>query len=140
MNRKINRCKEIDDFLNKFGIDDKDAYLADQFHKKTSVHKRQKSKNKVKKTQHDFFSLDLHGQTLHDAEILLNEFIDSCLQKNIQEALIIFGKGKHSDSWGPKVGDLVMKKLRHEYSIYISNLEVPPERLGGEGAIIIYFK
>ena len=49
-----------------------------------------KSFNK-KKLKPDM-NLDLHGQTLYSAKLLLHKFISNCYEKNIRNILIITGK------------------------------------------------
>ncbi len=41
-------------------------------------------------------NLDLHGQTLYSARLLLHKFIFNCYEKNVRNILIITGKGQYN--------------------------------------------
>lgn len=41
--------------------------------------------------------LDLHGLTVEEAKSAIREFIDLCIRRDIDVALIIHGKGRHSE-------------------------------------------
>ena len=95
-----------------------------------------KSFNK-KKLKPDM-NLDLHGQTLYSARLLLHKFISNCYEKNIRNILIITGKGQNNK------GALKMevpKWLSDKFfNKFLVNFNVAPRHLGGEGALLVRLK
>ena len=94
----------------------------------------------------DKFRFDLHGLTLDEANKKVKEIIKSCSEKNCREILLITGKGLHSDQEDVyKSSDL--SKLRFsvpefinsdpEISKLILSIVNPPQKEGGEGALLI---
>ena len=103
---------------------------------------RNKSSNslkslKKKKLEPDTI-LDLHGQTLYSAKLLLHKFMSNCYEKNIRNILIITGKGQNNrgvlKEEVPKwLNDTLLNKL-------IISFNVAPKHFGGEGALLIRLK
>ena len=83
-------------------------------------------------------NLDLHGQTLYSARLLLNKFISNCYEKNIRNILIITGKGQNNK------GALKMEVPRwlsdKFLNKFIVNFNLAPRHLGGEGALLVRIK
>jgi DNA-nicking Smr family endonuclease len=75
--------------------------------------------------------IDLHGRTLAEAEIIL----DDVFSKNHSHIRIITGKGKHSKN------DPVLRSFVAEYLLR-NNFRFNQSKLqnGGEGAIEVYLK
>ncbi len=105
-------------------------------------------KNKIGSSSSKF-RYDLHGLTLDQANKKVKEIILTCSEKNYREILLITGKGLHSNQENVyKSSDL--SKLRHsvpdfinsdpEISNLISSISNPPEKEGGEGALLIKLK
>ena len=95
------------------------------------------------------FKFDLHGLTLDEANKKVKEIIKSCSEKNCREILLITGKGLHSNQEDVyKSSNL--SKLRFsvpeyinsdpEISKLISSIVNPPQKEGGEGALLIKLK
>ena len=95
------------------------------------------------------FKFDLHGLSLDEANKKVKEIIKSCSEKNCREILSITGKGLHSNQEDVyKSSDL--SKLRFSVPEYInSDPEIsklilsivnPPQKEGGEGALLIKLK
>ena len=95
------------------------------------------------------YRFDLHGFTLDEANKKVKEIIKSCSEKNCREILLITGKGLHSNQENVyKSSNL--SKLRFSVPEYInSDREIsrlilsivnPPEKDGGEGALLIKLK
>ena len=95
------------------------------------------------------FRFDLHGLTLDEANKKVKEIIKTCSEKNCREIILITGKGLHSNQENVyKSSDL--SKLRFsvpefinsdpEISNLISSIANPPEKEGGEGALLIKLK
>ena len=95
------------------------------------------------------YRFDLHGLTLDEANKKVKEIIKSCSEKNCREILLITGKGLHSNQENVyKSSNL--NKLRFSVPEYInSDREIsrlilsivnPPEKDGGEGALLIKLK
>ena len=107
-----------------------------------TIHKNKNSANyskrlKKKKLKPDAV-LDLHGNTLYSAKLLLNKFIINCYEKNIRNILIITGKGQNNKG----VLKEELPKLLSERTLnsYLINFNVAPQHFGGEGALLIRIK
>ena len=95
------------------------------------------------------FRFDLHGLTLKEANKKVKEIIQYCSEKNCREILLITGKGLHSNQKDIyKSSDL--GKLRFsvpefinsdpEISKIVLSIANPPQKEGGEGALLIKLK
>ena len=95
-----------------------------------------KSFNK-KKLKPDM-NLDLHGQTLYSARLLLHKFISNCYEKNIRTILIITGKGHNNKG---VLKEEVPKWLNEKFlKRYLVNFDLAPKYFGGEGALLVRIK
>ena len=82
--------------------------------------------------------LDLHGQTLYSAKLLLHKFISNCYEKNIRNILIITGKGYNNKGvLKEEVPNWLNDKL---LSKFLVNFNVAPKQFGGEGALLVRLK
>ncbi|WP_319379697.1 Smr/MutS family protein [Thiomicrorhabdus sp.] len=77
--------------------------------------------------------LDLHGETLENAEVRLLEFIKACLIEKLRYVRIIHGKGYHSDQQQPLLKNMVNRRLR--LSPWILAFSSAPQKDGGAGAV-----
>ena len=134
MNSKISEKdkKTWNDFLsNKQKLPNKDNFQAEI---------------KVKKTR----SLDLHGETLDEANQIIENFIKKSYQDKVHKLIIVTGKGLHSkNEKDPYVSkDLgILKysipeflKNNSELMKMISNISEASIADGGTGAFYIFFK
>lgn len=103
---------------------------------------RNKSSNSVrslkkKKLELDAI-LDLHGQTLYSAKLLLHKFMSNCYEKNIRNILIITGKGQNNKG---VLKEEVPKWLNDNLlNKFLVNFNVAPKHFGGEGALLVRLK
>jgi DNA-nicking Smr family endonuclease len=103
---------------------------------------RKKSSNSVrslkkKKLELDAI-LDLHGQTLYSAKLLLHKFMSYCYEKNIRNILIITGKGQNNKG---VLKEEVPKWLNDNLlNKFLVNFNVAPKHFGGEGALLVRLK
>ena len=112
--------------------------LPDKDNSQTEIH--------VKKTK----SLDLHGETLDEANRIVENFIKKSYQDNIHKLIIVTGKGLHSkNEKDPYVSkDLgILKysipdflKNNSELMKMISNISDASIADGGTGAFYIFLK
>lgn len=75
--------------------------------------------------------LDLHGLTVEEAEVILEDNVEKMKKKGEKELLVIVGKGLHSREEGPKLKDLVMNYamiMNYKYKLDDKN----------QGCIILY--
>tara|TARA_B110000967_G_scaffold208231_1_gene259724 strand:+ start:5205 stop:5621 length:417 start_codon:yes stop_codon:yes gene_type:complete len=96
------------------------------------------------------FRFDLHGFTLLDANLKIQELIISCQEKGFNEILLITGKGLHSNTEQNTYVSKKLSKLRFSVPEYINSQKNLSDRIfsieqasindGGEGAIIIKLK
>ncbi len=95
------------------------------------------------------FRYDLHGLNLSEANKKAKEIIKYCSEKNYKEILLITGKGLHSNQEDVYKSSN-FSKLRFsvpdfinsdpEISKLILSMDTPPQKDGGEGALIIRLK
>jgi DNA-nicking Smr family endonuclease len=78
-------------------------------------------------------SLDLHGLRAFEAEERLDEFLSRAVAEGLEKVLVVHGKGKHSDTPGGVLRDLVYDRLRRHPAA--GELGVPERELGGTGAV-----
>ena len=103
---------------------------------------RNKSSNSVrslkkKKLEPDAI-LDLHGQTLYSAKLLLHKFMSNCYEKNIRNILIITGKGQNNKG---VLKEEVPKWLNDNLlNKFLVSFNVAPKHFGGEGALLVRLK
>ena len=134
MNSKISEKdkKTWDEFLsNNQKLPDKDNFQA---------------KIKSKKTR----SLDLHGETLDEANRIIENFIKKSYQDKVHKLIIVTGKGLHSkNEKNPYVSKSlgILKhsvpefiKKNNELMKMINNIQDANIEDGGEGAFYIYLK
>ena len=105
-------------------------------------------KYQIKDTNNKF-RFDLHGLTLNEANKKVKEIVKYCSGKNYKEILLITGKGLHSNKEDVyKSSNL--SKIRFsvpdfinsdpEISKLILSMDNPPQKDGGEGALLIRLK
>ena len=101
---------------------------------------------KVKKTR----SLDLHGETLDEANQIIENFIKKSYQDNIHKLIIVTGKGLHSKNEKDPYVSKDLGILKHsipdflknnsELMKMISNIGEASIADGGTGAFYIFLK
>ena len=66
------------------------------------------------------FIYDLHGYTLAEANLRVEELIFNCMEKNYKEILLITGKGIHSNTEKNVFASKDLSKLKHSVPNYIN--------------------
>ena len=130
-------------------ISEKDKKIWNEFlSKDQKLHNKDnfQAEIKVKKTR----SLDLHGETLDEANLIVENFIKKSYQDNIHKLIIVTGKGLHSkNEKDPYVSkDLgILKysipdflKSNSELMKMISSISDASIKDGGTGAFYIFLK
>ena len=84
--------------------------------------------------------LDLHGKTLEEAIMIVQNFLITCHSQQLQTGLIITGKGLNSGNHGPVLKKGVEHWLKRNGNFYLRNFHEAPPRFGGSGAIWLNFK
>jgi len=84
--------------------------------------------------------LDLHGETRDKAINRVESFFKHSKSQKIQIGLIITGKGLNSEEKGGVLKKTIWNWLEHYQSIQSFQYQWAPPYLGGEGAILIFFK
>ena len=108
-----------------------------------------KDQNQIIDNRDKKFRFDLHGLTLDEANNKVREIILSCSKKNFKEILLITGKGLHSSQddvykssqlgkFRYSVPEFIKSNL--EISQLILSVETPPQKDGGDGALLIKLK
>ena len=95
-------------------------------------------------------SIDLHGYTLTEANIIIKDFINKCYKDRIYKLVVVTGKGLHSNNeQNPFVSkDLSILKYsvpdfiknNHELMKKIIDIREADINDGGSGAFYIYLK
>ena len=111
-------------------------------HKNKTIYKNHKSSSysslfKKRGSKPDVV-IDLHGQSLYSAKLILNKYITNCYEKNIRNILIITGKGHNNRG---VLKEELPKWLSDKYfDKFLVNFKIAPKHLGGEGALLIRIK
>ena len=134
MNSKISEKdkKTWDEFLSS----DKKLYDKDNLQTKTNVKKIR--------------SLDLHGKTLDEANLIIEKFIKRSYEDKIQKLIIVTGKGLHSNNEKDPYVSKDLSILKYSVPEFISNStdlmqminEITDAKIedGGAGAFYIFLK
>lgn len=134
---------EIDAFLLKNPIVDKDKKIIKEMQAAKNVSKKSKKKSQVSQKNDEYRNipkLDLHGKTEWQAEEAFKDFFGKYINKT-QRVLVVHGKGVNSDKFfGPVLKNMVWRMLTVEFKNHIEKWYHPEEKFGGEGATIIEFK
>ena len=130
-------------------ISEKDKKIWDEFlsnNQKLPDKDNIQSKTIIKKTR----SLDLHGKTLHEANIIIEKFIKKSYEDKVHKLIVVTGKGLHSNN---EKDPYVSKELgilkysipefvrgREDLMKLISNMNEASIKDGGTGAFYIFLK
>lgn len=97
-----------------------------------------KTLRKLRKGQYNVEAiLDLHGKSVEEAKIAVEQFLQHCLRREVRVALIIHGKGHHS-----RMLPILKNKLNlwlRELDIVLAFCSAAPTH-GSRGAIYIMLK
>lgn len=95
-------------------------------------------------------SIDLHGLTLEQANIAVNDFIIKCYEEQINKLIIVTGKGIHSQNEKDPYVSKDLSILKYSVPEFISNNinlmkiinDIQDAKIedGGSGAFYIYLK
>ena len=106
------------------------------------------NKNKIKKKT--VKTIDLHGFSLYNANEVIEEFITSCFEKNVNKIIVITGKGLRSKNENNPFVSKDLSILRYSVPEFIKskkNLMKLIKQIkeanieeGGKGAFYIYLK
>jgi DNA-nicking Smr family endonuclease len=126
--------REILNFIERYGVRDKDAAPID------GPHARKKAIDRDRKGLFRKI-LDLHGMTSEEAEVALFRGFETCKKNGIKKMLIIHGKGLHSGvSEGGVLKNLVRGNLEGRYNSLVRHYAPALPRDGGEGATLAILK
>ena len=102
------------------------------------------SKSKITRT------LDLHGQTLDQANLVVEDFINKSYENGISKLIIVTGKGLHSKNEGDPYVSKELGILKYSVPAFIKNNKNLMKKIneikeaniedGGGGAFYIYLK
>ena len=92
--------------------------------------------------------IDLHGYTIQESFKKIDNLFFFAKKNNIKKALVITGKGIHSNKENDPYASKDLSLLRYAVPDYISknysqnivSIETSPISLGGEGSIIVTLK
>ena len=115
----------------------------DKIPNKDSVHKKDIRYEKIKK-------LDLHGYTIEEANMAIEQFIQKCFEENVTKIIVITGKGLRSKNVENPFLSKDLSILKYSVPEFIENnksltqfiIESTDAKIedGGSGAFYIYLK
>ena len=94
-------------------------------------------------------TLDLHGFSLNEANIVVHEALEDCFFKGIKALKIITGKGSRSKSFNDPYKSKDLSILKNSVPEYIQNSDLKKYVIritesdpsdGGQGAIYVFLK
>ena len=114
----------------------------------------EKLPNKDFKNQKRFIpktkSIDLHGYTLKEANIVIEEFINNSYKQKINKLIVVTGKGLHSENENNPYISKNLSILKNSIPEFIKNNQNLMKKIvefkdaeikdGGSGAFYIYLK
>lgn len=119
-------------WLRRYGTVDKDKVI-EQYHQNQKL----QSHDYIKNMPVDAY-LDLHGLTRDEAWPRLEAFTSDCIRRGMKKIMFIHGKGNHSSSNDPVLGELV--RLFIEKNKMLGTSGHPNRTQGGSGATWVMIK
>lgn len=119
-------------WLRRYGVVDKDK-ANEQFQQNQKL----KSREYIKEMPVDAF-IDLHGMTRDEAWPRMEAFTQDCIRRGMKKIMFIHGKGNHSSSSDPVLGELV--RLFIEKNVMLGTSGHPNRTQGGTGATWVMIK
>ena len=126
------RINPMEMWLSRYGVIDKDKSI-EQYEQSQKL----KSHEYVKDMPVDAY-LDLHGMTRDEAWKHLEVFVNDCVRRKLKKIMIIHGKGNHSSSHDPILGEVVRVFIERDQRLGASGH--PGRSQGGTGATWILIK
>ena len=83
-------------------------------------------------------TLDLHGETQSDGEVMITSFISECVEHGLRKISIITGKGLHSENGTAVLKELALSLL--DSSEFVQEVSPAPLSKGGSGALWVILK
>ena len=134
--------------IKKKEIDQKDLKTWEEYIKNpTDIYDKEKKNIPEKLEKKNRYKFDLHGFTLEEANIKVQEIIKHCIKNKFKELLLITGKGIHSSNNTDVYVSRDLGRLKHsvpefikknsELNKFIVSINDAEKRDGGSGAIII---
>ena len=109
-----------------------------------------KDHKKKKNLSYSTKSLDLHGYTLEEANVVVEKFIIKSFLENVNKLIVVTGKGIHSDNEKNPYVSKDLSILKYSVPEFISNSKKLMQMIndiqdakiedGGSGAFYIYLK
>ena len=134
----------------KISLEDQEAWSNYTKQMNDIYDKDQKNKIKNSLTNNEVRTIDLHGSSLEQANIIVKNFINKAFEKNYLKIKIVTGKGNRSNvEKNPYVSaDLSVLKnsipefIRNDKEIFSKIKKIKPARHedGGDGAFFILLK
>ena len=148
-NQEIKKKKNLSDLKSKEILDkdkkDWENFLKnkDQISNKDFVNKKIIRHEKIKK-------IDLHGYTIEEANIVVEQFIQKCFDENVTKIIVITGKGLRSKNVENPYISTDLSILKYSVPEFIESninlmqmiIETTDAKIedGGGGAFYIYLK
>jgi DNA-nicking Smr family endonuclease len=128
----LKKINPMDAWMRRYGVVDKDSLTESD--EKAIDRSAEKKRLKAMPPQ---ASCDLHGLTRDEAWLKLDGFITECARKEVQKALIVHGKGNHSET-EPVLAAMVRTFI--EQDPRLGAYGHPIGKDGGNGATWVLFK
>lgn len=119
-------------WLRRYGVIDKDALAAQE------EHRAKYTDRSVLVNMQPEARIDLHGLTRDEAWEQLDAFVTQCDARKLKKIMIVHGKGIHSKSSDPVLGEMVRKFIETDKRLGMSGH--PDVSGGGKGATWVILK
>lgn len=130
-NEAEKKAHPIDIWMRRNGIEDKDS---DDFEEREQSPAQKRRELKARKPD---AVIDLHGLTRDEAWSRLSAFFADCTRRGVRKALIIHGKGTHSEQ-GAVLRQMVSRFIEQEP--HAGESGVAQKDAGGSGATWVLLK
>ena len=116
-------------------IQEKEASYESLYETKTKGYRTGKASLGALKKKKDEAVLDLHGHTIEESKLLIEQFLSQCVGRQLHKVRIVHGRGLHSRDGVGVLKKLVIDELKK--SKYVRGYGNAPPEQGGSGATYI---
>ncbi len=116
-------------------IEEKEASYESLYQKNGKRYRTGRSSLGALKKKKDEAVLDLHGHTVEESTLLIEQFLEQCVEQRMLKVRIVHGRGLHSKDGVGVLKELVLGELKK--SKYVRAYGAAPPNQGGSGATYV---
>ncbi len=116
-------------------IEEKEAFYDTLYETKPKGYRTGRASLGVLKRKKDEAVLDLHGYTIEESKLLIQQFLYACIEDELHKVRIVHGRGLHSKDGVGVLKHLVLEELKK--SRYVRGYGNAPPEQGGSGATYV---